>query len=219
MLIPPLVPHCNTSVSGFTNIHINMLEPAISLQHPALIRDDGLHFLLDSFSAAYYYFSDNSAGHSLLLACYGDLIVRQILTRQEASPHSAVTESILAMIIRRYPDENFELDRYLHSLAFNYDYLRKLFKSEVGETPNRFLIRTRLQAAAQHLSFANGHGISISEVARECGFRDALYFSRMFRKEFGVSPSQYQSSMFGETGHGAKSEPGDKPGAVPEADV
>ena len=36
------------------------------------------------------------------------------------------------------------------------------------------------------------YSILIAEVADACGFYDASYFSRAFKKEFGVSPSQYQ---------------------------
>ena len=91
-----------------------------------------------------------------------------------------------------YPDENFELDQYLRSLHFNYDYLRKLFKREVGVTPHQFLVDTRLQAAAERLASPDGQGINISEVAHLCGFREPLYFSKIFRKKYGLSPSQFQ---------------------------
>ena len=94
-----------------------------------------------------------------------------------------------------YPDENFELDQYLHTLPFNYDYLRKLFKSEVGVTPHQFLSDTRLQAAAERLSFTEGRQVNISEIAHLCGFREPLYFSKIFRKKYGMSPSQYQRSQ------------------------
>ena len=32
---------------------------------------------------------------------------------------------------------------------------------------------------------------SISDISRQCGFREPLYFSRMFKKKYGVSPSRY----------------------------
>ena len=35
---------------------------------------------------------------------------------------------------------------------------------------------------------------SISEIAHLCGFREPLYLSRVFRKKYGMSPSQYQRS-------------------------
>ena len=50
--IPPLLYHQNESVSGFTNIHLNIRDAALNLKVPTLIRDDGNHFILDAFAAA-----------------------------------------------------------------------------------------------------------------------------------------------------------------------
>ena len=49
LVIPPHFPHRNESDSGFTNIHINMRDPELSLRTPVLIRDGENHFLLDAF--------------------------------------------------------------------------------------------------------------------------------------------------------------------------
>ncbi len=38
-----------------------------------------------------------------------------------------------------------------------------------------------------------GEGISVTDTAYACGFNDAGYFCRLFKKEYGVSPSQYQA--------------------------
>ena len=48
----------------------------------------------------------------------------------------------------------------------------------------------RLQRAADML-LSGGGKTSVSEIARMCGFRDPLYFSRMFKKRYQVSPSRY----------------------------
>ena len=193
VIIPPLFFHRNESDAGFTNIHLNYLEPQLNFKVPTVIREDGNRFLLDAFKAAFYVFSVDPGKQSILLASYANLIINLIQANLEAPAYSAVVEEIENCIIRNYPDESFELGRYLHSLPFNYDYLRKLFKQETGITPHQLLSDIRLQAAAEQLGFADARGASISEIAHLCGFREPLYFSRMFKKKYGVSPSQYQS--------------------------
>ncbi len=195
VVIPPLVAHRNESAAGFTNIHLNMLEPQLNRREPFLVREDSNHFLLDAFSAAFYLFGSGPGRQSVLLASYANLIVNLILTSLDAPAHSPVVEEIIGCIIRNYPDENFELDRYLRTLPFNYDYLRKLFKRETGVTPHRLLSDTRLQAAAERLSVPEAQSPSVSEISHLCGFREPLYFSRMFKKKYGVSPSQFQGSV------------------------
>lgn len=195
VLIPPLVYHQNESETGFTNIHLNVRDPALNLRHPTVIHDDGNHFILDAFTAAFYYFGSNPGKQTLLLSAYANLIVSLISNCLSMPVRNPIVEEIAKNIILNYPDENFELDQYLRTLPFNYDYLRKLFKSEAGVTPHQFLSDTRLQAAAERLSFTEGRQVNISEIAHLCGFREPLYFSKIFRKKYGMSPSQYQRSQ------------------------
>lgn len=199
-IIPPFVPHRNESEQGFTNIHLNMLDPAITLRAPTQIRDDSNHFLRDAFQAAFYYFSSAPGKQSVLLSSYANLIVALIHANRNTRSYSPVVESIAGSIIQNYPDENYELDAYLHTLPFNYDYVRKLFKQELGVTPHRYLSDIRLQSAAENLALTDEDGSSISDIAHNCGFREPLYFSRMFRKRYGVSPSEYQSSLHRQPG-------------------
>ena len=194
VLIPPFVYHQNESETGFTNIHLNMRDPALNLRRPAVIHDDGNHFILDAFTAAFYYFGSSPGKQTLVLSAYANLIVNLITDSLSAPVRNPIVDEIAKNIILSYPDENFELDQYLRTLPFNYDYLRKLFKSEAGITPHQFLMDTRLQAAAERLGFADGRQPNISEIAHLCGFREPLYFSKVFRKKYGMSPSQYQHS-------------------------
>ena len=206
LVIPPLLYHQNESESGFTNIHLNIRDAALKLKIPALIRDDGNHFLLDAFTGAFYHFGLNPGRQSMLLSAYANLLVNLVLDGLNAPARNPIVDEIMNRIVLSYPDENFELDQYLRSLHFNYDYLRKLFKREVGVTPHQFLIDTRLQAAAERLSFPEARQPSISEIAHLCGFREPLYFSKIFRKKYGMSPSQFQAR----TGEGQ--------GAVPDGE-
>ena len=177
IIMPPNVPHINHSQEGFTNIHINMIDPAFSLSQPTVIRSDSEGLLLNAFSAAFFHFSKPE--HSIpFLSAYGDLICYYIASLQDGQEHSC----------------DFELDSYLRSLPFSYDYLRRVFKSETGLTPHQFLTSKRLEIAASCLS-SELTGRSVSEIAHLCGYREPLYFSRVFKKVYGVSPSGYQEHV------------------------
>lgn len=192
LVIPPMLAHRNQSSDGFTNIHLNMLDPHLRLTEPKVIREEGTHFLLEAFEAAFYLFSSDPKKNARMLSAYGDLIASLVEANLEAPARSGVVEDIRSEIIRNYPDEFFALDDYLHALPFNYDYLRKLFKREMGLTPHQLLCETRLSAAAQRLSYPDTEGNSIAEIAHLCGFSEPLYFTRMFKKKYGLSPTEYQ---------------------------
>ncbi len=191
IVIPPFVPHINHSEEGFTNIHLNVAELSVPFKRPVLIHGDGNEFLLNAFAGAFYRFSTSKGKQSAVLSSYGHLIACYLLELQETQSYSKVVEDITNKIINTYPDGDFELDGYLRELPFSYDYVRKLFKKEIGVTPHKYLSDLRLQVAAQYLSLSDQGGPNVTEVAHMCGFREPLYFSRMFKKKFGVSPSAY----------------------------
>lgn len=190
VVIPPLIPHANRSDSGFTNIHLNLADTVLSFTAPSIVKDGGNAFILAAFNAAYFHYQRREK-EPLLLSAYGNLIAAHILTAaRQGEQRSEIISEIENTIIHNYTDSRFELDLYLKSLPFSYDYLRKLFKKELGMTPHQYLSDMRLQGAAD-LLYSSGSSYSVSEIAMLCGFREPLYFSRMFKKKYGVSPSFY----------------------------
>ena len=77
----------------------------------------------------------------------------------------------------------------LHSLCDVSDvYFRKLFISRYGESPKKYVLSRRLDRAKAIID--NGEFNSIKEVAYLSGFEDPLYFSKVFKQKYGVSPSR-----------------------------
>lgn len=68
-------------------------------------------------------------------------------------------------------------------------YFRKLFQSKYGVSPQKYILSKRLSYAKSIID--NGDFRSFAEVAAAVGYSDSLYFSRAFKKKYGVSPSQY----------------------------
>lgn len=188
-VIPPMVPHSNVSAEGFTNIHINLMDAALAGSEPLVIRADSNGFLLDAFTAAFYYYSESSVGQALL-PIYGQLIAAFLTKCQPGRGRSDTVQQIEDNILQHYPDCAYDLNAYLNTLPFNTEYLKKMFKKETGLTPLQYLTNKRLENAASTLATYCGKG-NISETARLCGFSDPLYFSRLFKRKYGVSPRNY----------------------------
>lgn len=77
------------------------------------------------------------------------------------------------------------------SAAVNLDksYLCRLFKQATGSSIFQFINRLRLEKAASLITSCD---LNISEAAFAVGIADALYFTRLFKKHFGISPSEYR---------------------------
>ncbi len=187
-IIPPMVPHSNISAEGFTNIHINLTDAALTCSEPMIVRADSNGFLLNAFTAAFYYYSD--AGGQLLLPIYGQLVISLLSKHQLRHRNNEVVQQIEDDILRHYPDSTYDLNAFLDSLPFSAEYLKKMFKKETGQTPLQYLTNKRLESAASTLAYMYGK-VNVSETAMMCGFSDPLYFSRLFKKQYGVSPRNY----------------------------
>ena len=78
------------------------------------------------------------------------------------------------------------------ALGISPRYLRMLFCGG-SENASRYILRRRLEECAKQLSSALWRGHTITEIAFAAGFNSAAHFTRVFRDEYGVTPSQYRN--------------------------
>lgn len=82
------------------------------------------------------------------------------------------------------------------ALSVNKSHASRQFKLETGLTVTEYLNKVRIDAASRLLLA----GLKVTLVAEYVGFADAFYFSRVFTKMMGCSPSEYRRR--GEQGTG-----------------
>lgn len=109
---------------------------------------------------------------------------KQTSTRNVARAHQAA----------RYIDANFAEPCSLQTIAevanvSRYELVRA-FSTVIGQSPNQYLINTRVRAAAGKLSTTNA---PIAEIAYGVGFNDISYFYLCFRTAFGCTPLQWRA--------------------------
>ncbi len=189
--VPPQVRHTNESEEGFRNIHIRMRDPAFSDRAAFRVTDGESRPLRFAFSQARYYYLSDDRKRELILTALGELIVSYFIVFRSNSSFSAPVEQLRDRIIRDHTDPNFALDEAMRDLPLQYDYLRKLFRREMGMTPLEYRTQLRMKRAAQMLGAMWAPDCSVGEIAQQCGYDDALYFSRVFKKHFGCSPTAY----------------------------
>ncbi|WP_319757913.1 response regulator [uncultured Sphaerochaeta sp.] len=93
--------------------------------------------------------------------------------------------------------ERIRIQDLAESFGFNYSYLCILFKKYIGESPNEYLIRCRIHEAKALL--LRLETMNIKAVAASVGYEDSYYFSRIFRKHTGMTPSEFRKRHMLET--------------------
>ena len=104
---------------------------------------------------------------------------------------SANRKYVVEQIVNYFEDhynEKISLDQIAENMYLSPFYISKIFKSETGDTPIRHLINIRLEKAKELLE--GGYEGSIQEIAATVGYDDAYHFSKLFKKHYGISPSQ-----------------------------
>lgn len=89
--------------------------------------------------------------------------------------------------------EDVSLEELSHQLGISQSYLSRSFKKEIGENLIDYLTRIRTDAAVDLLK----SGLRTADVAAAVGIPDPKYFSRVFKKVKGMSPSDYREYMKG----------------------
>lgn len=98
-------------------------------------------------------------------------------------------EQMAEFLRNRYRDPVGRLD-LAEQFQLTPQYINALFKRELGVTPVEFLNRLRVEKATTLLH----GGMSVKDTAEAVGFSDAFYFSKVFKRIRGVSPSEVSGS-------------------------
>lgn len=191
-IIPPNTPHNTRYAEG--SIRAILEGALLPVRSVRAVRAKNAEGLFDAVRRASAYFADNCPQRDMILAAYGGLIAAFITAYSGATEHSPAVSSVIESIEGGFGNPAFSLEDAMRALPLNYDYIRKVFLKEMGLTPHEYLTRKRMERARDIIlsDAANRYSqYSVSQIAEACGFSEPLYFSKVFKKYFGVSPSRY----------------------------
>lgn len=102
---------------------------------------------------------------------------------------------ILVKNITDYFEKNYMNDISLNTISQNMYlspvYISKIFKELMGDSPINYLIKIRLSKAKELLKKEK---LPIKVIAKMVGYNDPYYFSKHFKKFYGVSPAKFKNT-------------------------
>lgn len=93
-------------------------------------------------------------------------------------------------MIQQHPEEELQLEEASKKIGRSPSTVSRVFKKVTGRSFKQYQVNHRLERAAGLLK--SRPNSPVTEIAATVGYPDALYFSRVFRKQFGCSPSEYR---------------------------
>lgn len=122
-----------------------------------------------------------------------DLLTLLMESSWHREAHTNAPKKMEISRVKSFLDEHYEEKLSLESVASHFfidkHYLARLFKEQYGVTLVTYLQQVRITHAKRMLRFT---GKSIEEIGLECGIGELNYFSRVFKKPEGVSPSEFR---------------------------
>ena len=112
----------------------------------------------------------------------------QLNVKTNASP---LAQKAKELIDNNYADPEFNIEVLTQKLYTSASTLRRVFSDRFGIPPKQYLLKVRLDTATALLSQDFS---SVLEASKRSGFNDERYFSRIFKKRFGRSPSNFNKS-------------------------
>ena len=103
--------------------------------------------------------------------------------------YNSIVKNAMYYIQTHYKDPNLSLSDIAKNLYVTNGYLSRIFKKETNYTVTEYITKCRIKTAYQLLK--SGEYTKISDIAETVGYTDSLYFSKLFKKETGISPSKY----------------------------
>jgi len=193
--LPPGALHSKTSAGFFRDLYVHVDDSRLP-REPIIIRDnpDGdikniMSLMLKSYNSSG---GSPAVNFTLLSSLYEALYCLLAIGSEKDS--NVLAEQLRDLLVRNFTDCTFTVGSAYEHFPYSPDHMRRLFDREYHISPTQFLNTLKINYAKQMFS-AYGGDLRIADAAREAGFSDPQYFSRIFRKLTGISPQEYVKSL------------------------
>lgn len=122
------------------------------------------------------------------------LKLRAMMGSKRTSSNWKTMEWTKAQIHEHYVDSQLSLEQISAKLRLSPAYFSTLFKKEMGTSFTNYVTKVRLEKAAQLLRNSDDKTYQIAE---KIGYADPNYFSYVFKRYFGITPSKFRSAQRG----------------------
>src|SRR5690606_19619005 len=144
--------------------------------------------LLGTVSQAQIGYQQVIAGITLQLI---GLLNRINLTEKTDNDPESIWVSKAVLRLQSELATTIRMEELAAEFPISYSKFRKSFKRLTGKSPNQYHLDLRLEKAEELLKTTH---LTVTEIGYHTGFDSPFYFSRLFKKKFGISPKMLRNS-------------------------
>ena len=96
------------------------------------------------------------------------------------------------LYFNKHYSDDINIEEFASSIHMSTSWFIRNFKQYTGQTPMQYILSIRI-VNAEHLLETTDY--NLTEISRIIGYENPLYFSRIFKKQKGLSPSEYRKSI------------------------
>ncbi len=177
----------------------SLLKKESSESTPQII-EIGTSLLVDKYiqDLLFYFKNPSLANEDLLILKFKEIILLLLQTeyavklREVLSSLLVPTKFNFKQVIEAHLFSDLNNEDLANLTNRSLTSFKRDFKKIYNDTPAHYIMNRRIQAAKEKLEVSED---SISEVAFDCGFKDLSHFSKFFKQEYKLSPSEYRTNF------------------------
>lgn len=196
---------CNSpSMKWLSKFHVTLnktLKPLIA----AIISEAESTFLIPKNDISLKHLkkkqTENFGGEQMIKLYLEQFLIQLIRNVLSAKQHTSIplsedTETVLVKKIKTYINDNLTQRLYIEdicaSVGFSKSYLSKIFMAQCGDTIGQYMIKKKISMAK---TLIREHVYNFAEISDMLGFSNSQYFSQVFKRETGLTPSEFKNSL------------------------
>lgn len=192
--VPPGVVHASHSANNFCNICVHI---------KTLAHDNQIHYIFEGtpeqralfelLRDLYFTGNDYENAITLLVMALKELVYLPVENKK--NDVDIKVQKVYKDIVLLFKNCNFDLAHIIAQTGYTDDYFRERFRARYGITPKAHLDAMRMDYAVSLIRSQEGKNLEVSKIAQICGYHDALYFSKKFKKIYGCSPKNFSKEV------------------------